>query len=447
MNDLKEALFLCLNDILSRILEKPYVVLKKELQKVIITGTNSLKTEYIQIPDYSTSFYRQASIVLDSYDFNDINNLIEKKYPFLNGQVGTRAGSRGYNAKRWVSKLTSNILKSPVVIDDLSLIIDSQIEAFKQMITKRIYTMIVYLPILNLRLSSPPAQIQFTKDIILKELNEDELTDLFQNPYGLPDFSELSWTALIITYQDDIIFRKEDKKLRNDPMTVFNDKIENILRSLNLVSRGSFDITSRFNRIQGYFASFADDSVHKSFKTVKGMISTDLSVDQLSRCQSIYHKLCNIGTDSFDIALSKLRDAETRLSDQDSIIDAVIGLESLLLNDIGNEKNRGELKYRFSTNYSTLFSPIDRLIKYYEAKETYDVRSMIVHAGKIEPNKLKCFGKILDIKEVKKIIVDQLREVIKILFDIYDSQPFDTDKFWLNRVLGIENLMNGNNEV
>lgn len=52
-----------------------------------------------------------------------------------------------------------------------------------------------------------------------------------------------------------------------------------------------------------------------------------------------------------DIGLKPFREAQD--SDrQDRAVDAVIGMESLLLAGLGNEERRGELSYRFSIRYS-----------------------------------------------------------------------------------------------
>jgi hypothetical protein len=54
------------------------------------------------------------------------------------------------------------------------------------------------------------------------------------------------------------------------------------------------------------------------------------------------------------MACSRLADAQTRLRPQDQLIDAVIGLEALLLAAMSKEDRRGELRFRFSLNYAML---------------------------------------------------------------------------------------------
>lgn len=440
MKNLRDALSLCLNNILVTILEKKYILHYKGSQKVISaqsinfkTIDDALATEYIQVPDYFTSFYQQADPILKKYDYTSIEGLIKKKYPYLNGIISNRHGGSGYDIKKWISKITYTILKSPPKIEDLSTSIDTNIEQFIQIISKRTYQMLVYLPILNLSFSSTIPQVRYTDDIFLKKLNYDELTNLFQNPYGQPDFSELSRSALVVKYTDDINFGSDKKSNRADPWIKINQEIENIIYALNLTESGAFFVYSTIRRIQGYFSNFMGDSTHKSFRE-KVSFRVNFSDKQLNKSQYFFNKLQNLKTNPFELALRKLNEAEMRRSEQDSIIDAVIGMESLLLNQIGNEKTRGELKYRFSTNYAILFPPSERLCKYIEAKETYDIRSLLVHGGKVKSNSTKYLGNMMNFRDIKIVVINQLRQLITILIDIYDTDPFDTQDYWLNKI-------------
>src|SRR5262249_15860472 len=88
---------------------------------------------------------------------------------------------------------------------------------------------------------------------------------------------------------------------------------------------------------------------------------------------------------SLEVACSRLGDAETRLQPRDAIMDAVIGLEAILLAQAGKEQYRGEMRYRFSLNYSILFqSPDDRPPHLYAARSLYGLRSTIAPGGQVK---------------------------------------------------------------
>ncbi len=434
MDDLRQALKNCLNELLAKIIENPYTIFQRQLQKVVIEEDDNLRTVDIAEPDYIHSFNIQARSIIDQYDFTNFNQFIEENYPYLNGQIGSRYGSMGYRGERWIQKLIYNILHAPPSVTDLQSAIDSEIKMFLCMLSDPVYTMITYFPVRNLRLPDRETKVSFSKSIQVRELDEDELTHLFRNLYGLPDFTELCRSAIIISYEDDIIFDMNRKLAREDPILKFDQEIDHIIHSLNLVSDGALGCTSRIRQIEGYAANFIGGSSHKSFTAIHGP-SVTLSKDQAQQWKSLYAKLRSLKTNSFDLALNKLHEAEIRLSAQDSIIDAVIGLESLLLNQVGNEKTRGELTYRFCTNYASLFPPDDRLEKYNEAKEVYHMRSSLVHGGSMKSDIVSYSRRKIRLVDLKQIIINHLRVVLGLLLDNYDSEPFDSELYWLKKVL------------
>ena len=151
-----------------------------------------------------------------------------------------------------------------------------------------------------------------------------------------------------------------------------------------------------------------------------------------------FDNLNSLDLTPFTFALDKLGDAETRTDIRDSIVDAIIGLESLLLNDIGNEKTRGELRYRFSINYSTLFHEEDKLKQYKLARDSYDIRSLIVHAALKSDDKINFQGNEIPIGNAKDSIIEMLRYTINLLVDLYPTKPFNKDLFWVKRVLTVK---------
>jgi hypothetical protein len=58
------------------------------------------------------------------------------------------------------------------------------------------------------------------------------------------------------------------------------------------------------------------------------------------------------------LARETLADAEMRTKPEDRLVDAVIGMESLLLAGLTKDDRKGELKFRFSLHYSSK-RPVD----------------------------------------------------------------------------------------
>lgn len=87
------------------------------------------------------------------------------------------------------------------------------------------------------------------------------------------------------------------------------------------------------------------------------------------------------------IPARRLRSASTRREREDALVDYVIGLEALL----GVEEERTELSYRFRIRGSVLLSKTRSARKGFinPLRELYDLRSRLVHGGKITDTKLE----------------------------------------------------------
>ena len=128
---------------------------------------------------------------------------------------------------------------------------------------------------------------------------------------------------------------------------------------------------------------------------------------------------------AMQMACRRLADAETRLHDEDRLVDAVIGLEAWLLTD----GNRSELSYRFALNYSTLgTTPAERYELYQRARTLYSLRSSIAHGGEPATSSQP-------LSDEAKSACEMLRAVILRFLSVASTKlPKD---YWLNRVLGV----------
>jgi hypothetical protein len=116
---------------------------------------------------------------------------------------------------------------------------------------------------------------------------------------------------------------------------------------------------------------------------------------------------------SLQLACTRLGDVENRLNPRDAIIDAVIGLESILLAQTGKEAYRGEMRYRFAINYSTFFENTDeRYRAFLAARSMYDLRSTIAHGGRVQEQETVGDEK-LTLYQIAERACDMLRSVVK----------------------------------
>jgi len=137
---------------------------------------------------------------------------------------------------------------------------------------------------------------------------------------------------------------------------------------------------------------------------------------------------------SLELACSRLADAMTRSNPRDSILDASIGLEAILLTTTGDEeKYKGENRYRFALNYSSLFEGKEsRHASFYEARNLYDLRSTIAHGGDIASEKAR---KILAlIKQHGDKASDKACEMLRLVIHRFLPQgsrpPYVSPDYW-----------------
>ncbi len=141
---------------------------------------------------------------------------------------------------------------------------------------------------------------------------------------------------------------------------------------------------------------------------------------------------------ALEIACARLADAEARIRPQDQILDAVIGMEAVLLAALENEDRRSELKYRFSLNYSTLFSsPHERLEAFRTAKGFYDLRSRIAHGGERSKASKVPGDKKMSLNEAARLATEALRMLIKRFLPEANSPPYKRPTFWEHAYFGL----------
>ena len=138
-----------------------------------------------------------------------------------------------------------------------------------------------------------------------------------------------------------------------------------------------------------------------------------------------------------EMASRRLSDAEIRTKHIDQILDAVIGLEVILLATAGSADYRGEMRYRFSLNYATLFDTSDsRLSAFKCARDIYDLRSRIAHTGSLDPGPIKIGKESYNQKDAATKCCEMLRHVVHKYLPFGKIQPYLKSDYWPARLFG-----------
>jgi hypothetical protein len=155
----------------------------------------------------------------------------------------------------------------------------------------------------------------------------------------------------------------------------------------------------------------------------------ELSPNDCEKVKSIHSKLAECDENTIHIAIKRLNQCFLRDDEEDSIIDATIGLEALLSDD-----SRQEMTHKLATRVGALSNIPEAQLKkpydaYQEIKNIYKYRSAIVH-GSTKTEKIKEI-KLDDIRRIptSDLAVEYLRKILKILIlnPIYRN-PKEIDK-------------------
>lgn len=139
--------------------------------------------------------------------------------------------------------------------------------------------------------------------------------------------------------------------------------------------------------------------------------------------------------DSLGAACRRLADAEVRLQARDRILDAVIGMEAILLSTMDSEYH-GEVRYRFSMNYAALHTETsERLAAFRLARDLYDLRSKIAHGTGL-PERFRMGSESLLPQEAGARACEMLRAMIKRFLPGGRRPQYRDPEFWLGQALG-----------
>lgn len=388
-------------------------------------GTNSKNVRY---------FFNNDIKYFQSFYSDQLEKMYFEVFPVHNGFISTREGGRGTPFNSFLDTVVVNIYKSVLETNDINKSIDSELESLSKFLASTSTEFKYYFIITNLELPTEIKHFSLSDNIIVKTLDNDEIKDFYHPTYD--SIMTIAKTAIVVTYKDEYVYQHKNARI---PLIYQNmdEIVDKVLYSLNLEEKGMFKILKQTNVPVGYVRNFVGlggklSRVQYLERPVK------LTMDNIGNVKSKYNKL-NLKKYSFlHKPLRRLSDAESRTNKEDSIVDIVIGLESILLNNIGNEKERGEMRYRFSTNYASLFGKDIRKTKFQIIRDIYDLRSVIVHSANINPNNIKIGGVNYSIYEIEILCKDILRELINRIINNNELIAINSSGFWLEKVLQLD---------
>jgi hypothetical protein len=222
-----------------------------------------------------------------------------------------------------------------------------------------------------------------------------------------------------------------DTVIEDDPI---RDKLEKVLLSLRTFKAG---------RVGCDFVQFLPCGFCPLPLTTTGFsemtvlfgrynISSDEAADLVIHGERVF----SLREEAMALACRRLGEAEQRTRPHDAIIDAVIGMEAILLAGIESGNRKGELSFRFSLNYAMRFSPTERRNAYRLARDLYGLRSTIAPGGSIDALKLKIAGEKVSLQHAAKRATSTLRDLIH-HFLPKSGHPYKNPEFWEHQYFGL----------
>ena len=169
------------------------------------------------------------------------------------------------------------------------------------------------------------------------------------------------------------------------------DVVDRVLSCMRLVSQGEPAVSVTFTRPLGlapggWSLAWGRELVPRVSRPSMS-ISADLAAEAVRLWPAI-ERLSTVEDGGLDIAFRKMQDAYQRERHEDRIIDIAILFESTLLHDV-----QEELRYRLAVRGSVLLREVrDPISSFAEFRRLYDVRSKIVHGGKLLKDILRGTG-------------------------------------------------------
>jgi hypothetical protein len=320
--------------------------------------------------------------------------------------------------------------------------VDNIIDEFQQLVNTSIVKYRFQSQLLNFKMTE--SMLSLSKDLRIRRLSEEEVSDfyggssemLLMRSQGLSSFWGIH--EFVIEGEDEISINFGDLPV---DFTVSSDKIRPLLDkailSLRTFKSGPIGYYYIHNKPLT-FCPFPLGSYGRMDLYVPPG-SYELSNEEIPHFCQYAELLINVSEPVMEMACCRLADAEIRTRPQDKIVDAVIGMEAVLLAGLGKDDRRGELKFRFSLHYSTLFdSPEEKYKAFRLAKDLYDLRSTIAHGGSLSNDLVRVGEEKLSLFDASKLATESLRKIIQYFIPKAKSAPYKKPDFWTRAYFNLD---------
>jgi hypothetical protein len=314
--------------------------------------------------------------------YGRLTELFEAHHPEYAGhEIGTSGGTMTVHASLLVRRMTGDLFRtSRNPSEEATRALVDQFEAFTDSDTIEIDHV---APLVNFNANIANA-FAILPGLVLRPLTEDERADVVRSVLGSMSAARptpkwglsvrMAHRKLVGGFRDGQLPEREDRHVP--------ELFDSAIRVLRTFKSGPVYYHAIFDRNVG-FTPFAGSTARAParFSHSTGTYSLEASeVGDLLAHASMF-EIGDLEV-SMELACDRLEEAEVRPKPRDQLLDAVIGLEALLL----AKPYPGEQTQMFSLRFAALQRPELRLQSYKDAKALDAARSKAAHGDAVDGN-------------------------------------------------------------
>jgi hypothetical protein len=292
-----------------------------------------------------------------------------------------------------------------------------------------------FVLVAGLSLPDEIEEVQLDEGLLLRRLTLEEVAKFSSDDISLGThrgdcFSAGIKTALVVTRPIAIaIGERVDNAFFLQPVVIPNVQlsVEAVMLALHVAASGRASVFASYSTLLP--AVLPGMTGRSSWPIATHLFpAMNLLLGDVERFKHLFKKLraANVRPE-LRVAAARLRDSENRMSAVDGLLDAVIGLETLL-----NPNDSTELAFRVAINFAFLGNPDQRRSRYEAIRDVQKTRNKIVHGGLASGD-----AAIARVQEHWATARESLRDVIvRMLEDTAFDPPVRMDaEFWLDRIV------------
>jgi hypothetical protein len=381
-----------------------------------------------------------AGLILASFSdykktVDDLQTQILEQYPqYKNATINLNIGGGGLHPIFLLPKIMEELFDRLPSQKTIKMAAEELAEELNDFLVNDTIEFTLYAPLVMFNL--PPDQelstVELSESLLLKKLTEDEIGNCLENGIVVNNnqFSDLPTPyhqyALVANFKfNKKIIHEGDIPPQADLQ--YLEEMDRAISALRIYKSGFISCNYILQKPKKFIPVFPIILPPKNSRSPAGL--TIFSTNEIEGFVSLFKNLSPNMHPTLKLACERLNEAETRISPLDKLLDATIGLEAIPLSP--QNENQGELVYRFSLNYASLFPTINKLSEFEKAKNIYSSRSKIVHAKHTVQEKLSEFQK------AAIEACEMLRFLIKEFLPNCNNPDYLSPKFWIKKTFGI----------